>query len=304
MNYKNGISLLVLIFLIIANFSVSSQDMKEANQKKFKETIAWLESKLAYDYYNEKSDVHWSNRFFYNEKTKTVSFRSVSTNSPKTAIKKKVLDRTVRLDHLNGATITLKTETENRGRIVKGTSIKVVTIGNEREIQRSFNGSTSLKESMVEIPVPKLYEDSLQDLSNSIRENLSLAIDLGSLVYPSQDTLKDVNIILDVFDGQFKGSNGATRTYNGILHTAIEADEEIGKTFVEKEIIGYDEKNHSFFRWTIHEHDTEIMKLKMDAIDKLSLFSEDGKYKLTVHGMHKFTIVKNGVSVDYHRMTF
>jgi len=277
---------------------------KEADQVQFKETLDWLASRLTYTYYNPQTNEYWSNRFFYNLADKTISIRNVSTAKPNASKKNKVLDRTVKIHHLNSSSITISNVDEHKGRMVEGKEIKIRTIGNTREIKRSFNGRTSLKEFVLDIPIPQYYEDSINSLSISIQQKFIKAIEQASKVYPSEHLLDNVNIILDIFSGSFQGSNGSVRSYKGILHTAIEADEMINQSFVEKEIIGYNEKDDTFFRWTIHEHDVSVMKLNIDTNGKISLFSDDKKYQLTIYGLNNFTIVNDGIVTDYHRVSY
>lgn len=299
------IIVLVLLQIVFVPYNVAfAQTREEMDAKLLDESIEKLKSALTYNYFNAETDVHWSNRFFYNASDKTVSIRSISTDSPNAAAKKKVLDRTLKLEQLDPLSIDIMRVNENRGRIVEGTSIRIHTIGNERVIQRSFNGRASLKENVLEIPVPKYMEDSVQDYSNKLQEQLIRAIDLASRVYPTEDTLSNVNLILDVLKGQFQGENGSLRTYSSILHTAVEADEELNHQFVEKEIIGYDEEHHTFFRWTIHQHDASTMPLAFSITDQLLLYSEDKKYELTINGINSFTITKDGSTIKYSRRSF
>lgn len=289
--------------LVFFCFDAKSQQ-KETDDLQFKETLDWLSKRLTYNYFNPKTNEHWSNRFFYNLKDKTISIRNVSTNKPNASKKNKVLNRTVKIHHLNSSSITIGNVDKHKGRMVIGKEIKIHTIGNRREIKRSFNGRVSLKEFVLDLPIPQYYEDSINSLSISIQEKFVKAIAQASKIYPSEDPAQNANIILDVFHGSFQGSNGAIRSYKGILHTAIEADETMNKSFVEKEIIGYNNKEKSFFKWTIREHEATVMKLNIYTKGEISLLSEDKKYQLTIHGLNNFTLLKNGVVTDYHRISF
>ena len=88
------------------------------------------------------------------------------------------------------------------------------------------------------------------------------------------------------------------------MDNAFECDEAINESFVEKEIVGYDEEDKTFFRWTIHEHDASEMKLSLNGSSNIELISENGSYKLTVYGINDFSIEKNGNRIDYHRISF
>lgn len=294
----------ILIVMVLSTQIIYGQTPEENGDKKLDETIEWLENKLTYSYYNSESDVHWSNRFFYNKKENTISMRSVSTYKPNSAIKKKVIDRTVSMDQLDAASIQLLAVEENRGRIVEGTVIQISTIGEERVIQRSFNGSSSLKENFLEISIPKYFEDSVKDYSSSVYEKITLAIQLASKIYTSSDSTKNLDAVLKVLTGTFKGNDGSARTYTSVSHIAAEANETKSETFTEREIVGWSEETNSYFRWTIQPHKMETMLLEIDVNDELILFNKEFNYSLTIHGIHDFNVTKNGVSVDYHRVTF
>ena len=294
---------LIAAFVCIPGFSVYAQSYEE-DQARLKETMDLLISRLTYSYYNPKTDEYWNNRLFYNAKDKSITIKNVSTDKPNSTKRNKILDHTVQITHLNSASITVENIDESKGRRVQGKEIKIRTIGDKREIQRSFNGRSSLKEAILDISIPKHYEDSIGHLANSLKEYFATAIDLASRVYVAEHVTDNVNTILDIFHGSFEGSNGAIRTYNTILHNAFEGDEAINKSLVEKEIIGYDEEDQTFFRWAIHEHDASEIKLSLVSSNNITLQSPDGSYKLIIIGINDFAIEKNGNRVDYHRVSF
>lgn len=296
---------LIISFSLLSCFKINAQNLNEFDQNKYDETLAWLEKRLTYNYYNATSNVHWSNRFFYNKKNNTISLRSVSTYSPNAAQKKKVLDRTVRIDHLDASSINLSKVEKNRGRIVEGTLVEITTIGQERGIQRSFNGQKSLKEFKLEIPIPKYYEDSVQYLSNGIKEKFATAIGLASKIYASADTIENIEKLQEVFTGSFKGDNGIIRNCSPVVHSAVESEVKAGKDYIEKEIIGFNKLEGEFFRWTIDgSGNAKIMKLQVDLADNLTLYSTEKSYKLVILGLHNFTIEHKGETVNYHRSSF
>ncbi len=293
-----------LVLCSLLNATAQPAHLNEFDKERFNEVSLWLEERLEINYFNPESNLYWANRFFFNTKSQTFSLRSISTSKPNSSSKKKVIDRTVKPENLDVSSIVLTKVEENRGRIVAGTSIEIHTIGQERTIQRSFDGHPSLKESMLEIPIPQHYEDSVLHFSTEVKDKIIELIELSTKVYPSTTPQQNLLTLLDALSGTFRGSDGSIRKFSPIQGQAVDSDEYMDDEHQLKEILGYDANRNVFFRWTVGPHGSETKDLKVDTSKELMFSTESGSYKLTLYGTHKFSIEKGGRLVKYYRSSF
>ena len=295
----------ILSLIIFYSFNASAQHSKlnEFDQQKFDESIEWLEDAMDFSYFNPETNLFWTNRFFYNKRDNTFSLRSISTYEPNSAIKKKVIDRTVKIEDLDVKSISLNLIEENRGRIVLGTSIEIHVLGHERKIQRSFDGRLSVKESMLEIPIPQYFEDSVQHFSTMVKERLETVIDLATKIYPSDVPQENLALLLEVMSGTFQGSNGTSRFYQGVFDAGLDCDVTKGELLVGKELLGFNTTDQKFFLWMISADSKQQIELELDVTKNLSLYSKEKNYKFTVFGTHHFSIEENGVLLEYYKIS-
>ena len=294
-------SILFLIIFYSLNATAQHSNLNEFDQQKFDESVEWLENAMDFSYFNPETNLFWTNRLFYNKSDNTFSLRSISTYEPNSAIKKKVIDRTVNIEDLDARSIALNKVEENRGRIVLGTSIEIHVIGHERKIQRSFDGRLSRKESMLEIPIPQYFEDSVQHFSTMVKDRLEMVIELATKIYPSEVPQENLALLLDVMSGTFHGPNGTSRFYRGVFDAGLDCDVMKGDVLVGKELLGFNSAQQKFFLWGVSADSNQTMELELDVTKNLTFLSKAKNYKFTVFGTHHFSIEENGVLLEFFK---
>lgn len=205
--FRSNFIVLILFLLVVP--MLSQGQTQEEDQKKFNESIKWLESNLAYVYQNPSTGKWWHNNFLYNADEKSINIKNSSSDTPNRVDKGVYFDRIVNLRDLDLASIRVEEVKSNKGRVVKGKVVHIDAIGKTQRIQKLYNGAPSFKEFFLQFPFPK-SDDNLDEKTEDCKKHFETVIRLASEVYPAADSLKNTNYIFDLIPGTFKGTDNSS----------------------------------------------------------------------------------------------
>lgn len=172
---------LMILWACICWLTGANAQSKYEDSTKLELTIAWLEDKLTYNYYNESDDEWWINRFTFNEESETITIKNIASPHLESVSDKTYLQLNLRLEELNPFTIQVQKNSSNAGRLVKG---KIIRVGAyDKSIKRVKNGRLSTNQSFLYIAIPSFLEDSLENYSQNIAQKLEDAIKLSTKIY-------------------------------------------------------------------------------------------------------------------------
>lgn len=295
---KNTPVLILWVTLLgLTGYSSQAQD----DQNQLSSTVSWLEKKINISYYNVQTQEWWSNRFFYSHENGQINFKSTSSDGPSFLDRNNYYDRKVLLSDLDASSIEVHDIKEDQGRIVYGQVVQVNTIGNQKVIQRTKNGRPSFQEFFLQIPVPHSY-DSLHIMADSIKLKLAQAIELASKIKPTDSDKANAQTIMNIFHGSFKGEDSSIMRFTKISEGAYEIEHKSGEAYLREGLVGFDEVNNQFYFWTINRGQRERINLAVKSEDTLAIATEDNSYKLELHGANHFSVLENGVVMEYFRV--
>ena len=197
-------STIILIIFLLTVQGISNAQIKPLDTAVFNNRIDLLQRKLTFTYNNPDQEKWYINRFFYDEDTKKVTLKNISSKSPNAIRGKYYQDRIFLLKDINPFTIDMEEVKQNQGRIVKGKLVRLKTKNRQPLVEHKVNGKPASPQSFASISLPSYMDDSIATFSDSVKiyfEELTFTASLFS-----QEDAEELNV-MDLFVGKHEISS-------------------------------------------------------------------------------------------------